>query len=132
MKTVQTLNKLVLKEQPDQGQHYLPFLLHLLDALLQCKTYCSMFRVISVQSALVISNSKGLSEIHQDTRTLTYQICRIEKNLTTECPIFICNLTPLHKIYIYLNYCGKGEKLLLKSNFSSYPQYFLPVVKFLC
>ena len=23
------------------------------------------------------------------------------------------------------NYCGKGEKLLLGSNFSSYPQYFV-------
>ena len=54
-----------------------------------------------IQSALVISNSKGLSEIYRDTRTSTYQNCRIEKkNLTTECPIFISNLTPLHKIYI--------------------------------
>ena len=86
-----------------------------------------------IQSALVISNSKELSAIHRDIRNSTYQISRIEeKNLTTKCPKFICNLTPLHKIYIYQNYCGKGEKLLLKSNFSSYPQCFLPVVKFLC
>ena len=32
-----------------------------------------------LQSALVISNSKGLSEIHRDIRSSTYQISRIEK-----------------------------------------------------
>ena len=32
--------------------------------------------------------------------------------------------------YIYENYCGKGEKLLLKSNFSSYPQYFYLLLSF--
>ena len=26
-----------------------------------------------------------------------------------------------------LKYCGKEEKLLLRSNFSSFPQYFVPV-----
>ena len=30
-----------------------------------------------LQSTLVISNSKGLSEILRDIRTSTYQICRI-------------------------------------------------------
>ena len=35
--------------------------------------------IMKIQSALVISNSKGLSEIHRDTRTSTYQISRIEK-----------------------------------------------------
>ena len=30
-----------------------------------------------IQSTLVISNSKGLSEILRDIRTSTYQICRI-------------------------------------------------------
>ena len=29
-------------------------------------------------------------------------------------------------------YCGKEEKLLLRSNFSSFPQYVLPVVRFSC
>ena len=33
---------------------------------------------------------------------------------------------------IYRKYCGKEEKLLLKSNFSSFPQYFLLVVRFSC
>ena len=32
-----------------------------------------------LQSTLVISNSKGLSEIPRDIRTSTYQICRTEK-----------------------------------------------------
>ena len=34
-----------------------------------------------LQSALVISNSKGLTEIHRDTRSSTYQISRIEKKI---------------------------------------------------
>ena len=33
--------------------------------------------VVDVQSTLVISNSKGLSEILRDIRTSTYQTCRI-------------------------------------------------------
>ena len=53
--------------------------------------------IIVIQSTLVISNSKGLSEIHRDIRTLTYQVSRIEeKNLTNKYPKFIGNLTPLH------------------------------------
>ena len=34
-----------------------------------------------VQSTLVISNSKGLSEILQDIRSSTYQVCRIEEKI---------------------------------------------------
>ena len=45
-----------------------------------------------IQSTLVISNSKGLSEIFRDIRTSTYQICRIEKKLI--------RLTTLNK-YMY-------------------------------
>ena len=38
-------------------------------------------RCSEIQSTLVISNSKGLSEILRDIRTSTYQICRVqEKN----------------------------------------------------
>ena len=44
----------------------------------------------------------------------------IEQPLLTE---WICNLTP--KLEIYWKYCGKEEKLLLRSNFSSFPQYFV-------
>ena len=35
--------------------------------------------MVKVLSTLVISNSKGLSEILRDIRTSTYQICRIEE-----------------------------------------------------
>ena len=42
----------------------------------------NMFMLISiVQSTLVISNSKGLSEILRDIRSSTYQVCRIEEKI---------------------------------------------------
>ena len=49
----------------------------------------------SIQSTLVISNSKGLSEILRDIRTLTYQICRIEEKLIrlTTFNKYMCNWT---------------------------------------
>ena len=34
-----------------------------------------------IQSTLVISNSKGLSEILRDIRSSTYQVCRIEEKI---------------------------------------------------
>ena len=37
--------------------------------------------LIFVESTLVISKSKGISEIFGDIRTLTYQICRIEEKI---------------------------------------------------
>ena len=48
-----------------------------------------------IQSTLVISNSKGPSEILRDIRTSTYQICRIEEKIipTTTFNKYICNLT---------------------------------------
>ena len=48
-----------------------------------------------VQSTLVISNSKELSEILPDIRTSTYQICRIEEKIirTTTFNKYICNWT---------------------------------------
>ena len=45
-----------------------------------------------IQSTLVISNSKGLSEILRDIRISTYQICRILIRLTTFNK-YICNWT---------------------------------------
>ena len=36
---------------------------------------------LEVQSTLVISNSKGLSEILRDIRSSTYQVCRIEEKI---------------------------------------------------
>ena len=48
-----------------------------------------------LQSTLVISNSKGLSEILRDIRTSTYQSCRIEEKIvrTTTFNKYICNWT---------------------------------------
>ena len=48
-----------------------------------------------IQSTLVISKSKGLSEILRDIRTSTYQICKIEEKqiqLTTFNK-YMCNWT---------------------------------------
>ena len=46
-----------------------------------------------IKSTLVISNSKGLSEILRDIRTSTYQICRIEEKITrtTTFNKYMCN-----------------------------------------
>ena len=46
-----------------------------------------------VQSTLVNSNSKGLSQILRDIRTSTYQICRIEETIIrlTTFNKYICN-----------------------------------------
>ena len=38
-------------------------------------------RALELQSTLVISNSKGLSEILRDIRSSTYQVCRIEEKI---------------------------------------------------
>ena len=48
-----------------------------------------------IQSALVISNSKGLPKILRYIRTSTYQICRIEEKITrtTTFNTFMCNWT---------------------------------------
>ena len=49
-----------------------------------------------IQSTLVISKSKGLSEILRDICTSTYQICGDERkmNRTTTIKKWICNSTP--------------------------------------
>ena len=79
-----------------------------------------------LQSTLVISNSKGISEIFRDTST--YQICRIEEKIirTTTFNKYICNWT-LELGDILKTLWKRGA-----SNFSSFPQYFLPVVRFSC
>ena len=51
---------------------------------------------LKIQSTLVISNSKGLSEILRDIRISTYQICRIEEK--------IIRTTTLTNIYIEVRY----------------------------
>ena len=67
--------------------------------ILTLERYNTIFRLwrrSMLQSTLVISTSKGLSEIHRDTCTSTYQICRIEEkiNRTTIFHKRICKLTP--------------------------------------
>ena len=86
-----------------------------------------------IQSIIVISNSKGLSEILRDIRTSTYQICRIEEkiNRTTKFNKNMCNWT--FEVRDTLKILWKKEKLLLRSNFSFfYHNTFLHVVRFSC
>ena len=87
----------------------------------------SKLSALEVQSTLVISNSKGLFEILRDIRTSTYQSCRIEEKiiLTTTINKYMCNWTlEVRDILKILR--KRGE------NFSSFPQCFLPVVRFSC
>ena len=52
-----------------------------------------IFLTKQIQSTLVISNSKGISEILRNIRTSTYQICRIEEKITrtTTFNKYMCN-----------------------------------------
>ena len=83
-----------------------------------------------IQSTLITSNSKGLSEILRDIRTSTYQICRIEEKITWTTTFNKCIRNWTLEVEIYWKYCGKKEKLLLRSNFSSFPQYFFNSLDF--
>ena len=88
--------------------------------------------LIIIQSILVISNSKGLSEILRDIRTSTYQICRIKEKIIRKTIFnkFICNWTlELRNTSIEKIMWKRGE---IWSNFSSFPHYFSPVVRFSC
>ena len=44
-------------------------------------SYLELCILQTLQSTLVISNSKGLSEILRDIRSSTYQVCRIEEKI---------------------------------------------------
>ena len=57
--------------------------------------FINYLSVVYIQSTLVISNSKGLSEILRDIRTSTYQICRIEEKIIrlTTFNKYTCNWT---------------------------------------
>ena len=84
----------------------------------------------NIQSALVISNSKGL---WKTSRYPYFDISDFQNwgkksnNQIFQIRMLFDSFT--QDIYIK-NYCGKGEKSLLKSNCSSYPQYFYPLVRF--
>ena len=102
------------------------------DSGIKCAWVIHESKAVQIQSTLVISNSKGLSEILRDIRTSTYQICRIEEKIIrlTNFNKYICNWT-LEVRDIFKILWKRGE-LLLRSNFSSFPQYFLPVARFSC
>ena len=59
------------------------------------KNFFNIVAYTEIQSTLIISNSKGLSETLRDIRTSTYQIFRIEEKIngTTTFNKFICNWT---------------------------------------
>ena len=84
--------------------------------------------VTELQSTLVISNSKGLSEILRDIRTSTYQICRIEEKLIRLITFnkYMCNWTL--EVRDILKILWKRGEIAPRSNFSSFLQYFLHVV----
>ena len=60
-------------------------------------TVLTPFLSLIIQSTLVISKSKGPSEIFRDIRTSTYQMCRTEENTnrTTKFHKRTCSFTPL-------------------------------------
>ena len=98
-----------------------------------CISVILLMTPAQIQSTLVISKSNEPSETLRDIRTSTYQMCSIEENTngTTKFHKLTCNLTPLVRNTCW-KYCEKGEKLLLRSYFSSYPQYFVTDVRFVC
>ena len=61
--------------------------------------------------------------------TSTYQICRIEDKINQNNTFhkWICNW--LQKLEIYWKYCEKEEKLCLRTNICSFPQYFVTCCK---
>ena len=76
-----------------------------------------------IQSTLVISISKGLSEILRDIRSSTYQICRIEEKIiqTTTFNKYMCNWTLVEVRGILKILWKRGE---LRSNFSFFRKIF--------
>ena len=80
-----------------------------------------------IQSTLVVSNSKGLSETLRDIRTSTYQICRIEEKIirTTTFNKYTCNWTLERDTRILKILWKRGEIPLFHN-------IVLPVVRFSC
>ena len=64
-----------------------------------------------------LSLSRRQREILRDICTSTYQICRIEEKLIEQPHFTNEYVIWLLMLFIYWNYCGKEEKLLLRSNF---------------
>ena len=63
----------------DPSNHYKEIMVYCLSDCFYTSTYG--YLGFEIQSTLVISNSKGLSEILRDIRSSTYQVCRIEEKI---------------------------------------------------
>ena len=85
---------------------------------------------VYIQSTLVISNSKGLSEILRDIRTSTYQVCRIEEKLirTTTFNKYMCNWTL--EVRDILKILWKRGEIAPKEQFLLFSIIFSHVVRF--
>ena len=84
-----------------------------------------------LQSTLVISNSKGLSEILRYIHTSTFQICRIEEKIirTTTFNKYICNWTLEFRDILKILW-KSGE--IAPAISPLFHNIFLPVVRFSC
>ena len=104
---------------------------HLLSCV--CFIMSSVHTELQIQSTLVIPNSKGLSEILRDIRTLTYQIYRTEENIirTTTFNKYMCNWTL--NIWRYIeNIVEKRRNFSLGAISPLFHNMFLPFVRFSC
>ena len=86
-----------------------------------------------IQSTLIISNTKALSEIFRDIRTSTYQICRIEEKIIQTTTFnkymgnWILEVRDISKIL-----WKRGEIAPLGAISPLFHNIFLPVVRFSC
>ena len=87
---------------------------------------------VFIQSTLVISNSKGLSEILRDIRISTYQICRIEEKITrtTTFNKYMFNWTL--EVRDILKILWKRGEIALGAISPLFHNIVLPVVRFSC
>ena len=97
-----------------------------------CINFVHMNEANNIQSTLVISNSKGLSEILRDVHTSTYQIFRIEEKIirTTTFNKYMCNWTL--EVRDILKILWKRGEIAPWEQFLLFSTIFLPVVRFSC
>ena len=86
---------------------------------------------VQIQSTLVISNSKGLSEILRESRTSTYQICRIGEKVIplTSFNKYMCNWT-FEVTRDILKILWKRGEIAPQEQFLLFSTIFLHVVRF--
>ena len=97
-----------------------------------CVNFVHLNEANNIQSTLVISNSKGLSEILRDVHTSTYQICRIEEKIirTTTFNKYMCNWTL--EVRDILKILWKRGEIAPWEQFLLFSTIFLLVVRFSC